>query len=134
MPNHLSQRLGEGARAQMALHVGTNDSTHLRWTLLAHSTLDWLAEEGPFNLNMTCSSVGNNNDDSGDEHFFVLCRVKSKEHSSISSYSPHNDLVRGGYCYTRFTDGQSKALRSDLPKVAWFACSNSIPLVQLIQL
>lgn len=82
MPNHLSQRLGEGARAQMALHVvGTNDSTHLRWTLLAHSTLDWLAEEGPFNLNMTCSSVGNNNDDSGDEHFF--CTLQGKKQRAL---------------------------------------------------
>lgn len=39
--------------------VGSNGSTHLRWTRMAHSTLDGLAEDCPFNLSMAYSFVGN---------------------------------------------------------------------------
>ena len=45
---------------------------------MAHSTSDRLAEEGPFSLSMACSSTGNNDDDSGEEHvlYFVVYEVK----------------------------------------------------------
>lgn len=64
-----------------------------RWTCMAHPTLDRLGEERPFHLHAACSSVGSNTDDSGDEHFLVLCGVQSKVPSSVNSAYPHNDLV-----------------------------------------
>lgn len=45
---------------------------------MAHSTWDQRAGEGPFNLSMACSLVGNTDDDSGDEHvlYFAGYNVK----------------------------------------------------------
>lgn len=63
---------------------------------MAHSSLDRLAEEGPFNQRMACSSVGNTNDDTGDKHFFYFAVYKAKSHPSISSYYLHSDLVGEG--------------------------------------
>lgn len=60
---------------------------------MAQSTLARMAEQGPPNQSMACSSVGNNTDDSGNKHFLYFVVHKSKAHSSVSSYSPHNDLV-----------------------------------------
>lgn len=133
MLNHLSQGWGEGAQAS---HVaGTNGSTHLRWTGLAHSNLDRLAEEGPFNLSMASPSVGNNSDDSGDECVWYLAAYKAKR----TPPSAHTILTmtlagRGYYYYAHFTDRESKALRSDLPKTAWSMCNISSPSAQLIKL
>lgn len=45
---------------------------------MAHSNLDRLAEEGPFNLSMASPSVGNNRDDSGDERFWYFAAYKAK--------------------------------------------------------
>lgn len=73
--------------------AGANGSSHPRWTCMARSTLARLAEKGPVNQSMACSSVGNNTDHSGDEHFLHFAVHKSKAHASLSSYSPHSDLV-----------------------------------------
>lgn len=67
---------------------------------MARSTLARLAGQGPFNQRMACSSVGNNTDDCGDEHFLYFAVHKSKAHSSLSLYSPHNDLVEEWFFIT----------------------------------
>lgn len=94
---------------------------------MALPTLDRRAEEGPFNLSMACSSAGNKNDDSDDKRILYFAVYTAKSTPPLAHIILTTTLSGRGYYYAHFTDMESKALRSDLPNMAWFTCSNSNP-------